>query len=228
MKKTLIMASAILFAMSGAVFAADNTPVHPLPNKPVQVCPVPKCNCGNPNCTCEKGKCNCKDPKCTCNKTQKGAEFAKRAAEFENRLKLTDEQKAKAKEIRQKGMEEIKPVMEKIKEKNAEIDAVIASKIAPQEQKVKLDGLHKELAALKREAHELRVKNMKEFESILTKKQQKELTKMKEEGRKNFAKKHKHMRPHIGGPEHRPGFGPGFGPGPVIPKQPQPVVEETK
>lgn len=225
MKKTLIIASMLLFAGTMSAWA-ETEAVHPLPKNPVYVAPVPKCNCGNPDCTCNKGeKCNCKSPKCTCRKAPQKADFAKRQAEFENRLKLTDEQKAKAKEIRQKGMEEIKPVMEKMKEKRAEMDAVILSKIAPQAQKEKLDALNKDMAALKREAHELRMKNMKEFESILTAKQQKELKKMKDEGRKKFEKNHK-KRSHLGGPEHRPGFGQGFGPGPVIPKQP--VVQETK
>lgn len=204
MKKTLITTAAILFAMSTGVYAADNTPVHPLPKKPVKVCPVPKCDCEKPDCNCNKAKCDCGKADCNCTKFQRRDDFARRSAEFENRLKLTDEQKAKAKEIRQKGLEEIKPVMEKIKEKKAEMDAVVRSKIAEQAQKEKLDSLHKEIAVLKREAHELRMKNMKEFEGILTKKQTKELNKMKEEGRKNFAKKHNRC----GCPEHRPDFRP--------------------
>ena len=51
--------------------------------------------------------------------------------------------------------------------------------------------MHKEIRALKRAAHELRMQNMKDFEGILTKKQLKELKKMKEEGRKKFEKQHK-------------------------------------
>lgn len=62
------------------------------------------------------------------------------------------------------------------------------------------------------------MQNMKDFEAILTKKQLKELKKMKEEGRKNFEKQYKKGgHPHMGGP--RPEFGP-EGP------RPEPPVEE--
>ena len=151
-------------------------------------------------------------------------EFKKRQADFENRLKLTDEQKAQAKEIRQKGIEQMKPIMEKIKEKRAEAEAVKRSRMAVEMQQEKLAQIHKEIVALKREAHELRMQNMKDFESILTKKQQKELKKMKEEGRKNFEKRHKKG----GHPEYgrRHGFGP-EGPRPAMPEplEPTPVKE---
>lgn len=84
--------------------------------------------------------------------------------------------------------------------------------MAVEMQQEKLAELHKEIRALKRAAHELRMQNMQEFEAILTKKQLKELRKMKEEGRKNFEKRHKKGgHPHFDGP--RPGFGP-EGPGP--------------
>ncbi len=66
--------------------------------------------------------------------------------------------------------------------------------------------MKKEIGALKQEAHRLRMENMKNFETLLTKSQQKELKKMKEEGRKKFEKEFK-KHPH-------PKFGPGFGPRP--------------
>lgn len=129
-------------------------------------------------------------------------DFKKKQAEFEKRLKLTDEQKVKAKELRQKGHEEMKPIIEKIKEKHAQIETVKLSRISVQAQEEKIQQLKKEIGALKREAHELRMKNMKEFESILTKKQLKELEKIKKEGRKKFEKEHKNgPKP---GFEHRP------------------------
>ena len=65
------------------------------------------------------------------------------------------------------------------------------SKIAPQAQEEQLAQIRKEIRDLKKQANEIRMNNMKEFESILTKKQLKELNKMKEEGRKNFEKTHK-------------------------------------
>ena len=75
--------------------------------------------------------------------------------------------------------------------------------------------IREELKTLHKQAHELRMKNMKEFESILTKKQKKELAKIKKEGRKNFAKHHKRMK-HLG---FRPGHGPALPP-------PEPTTEK--
>lgn len=176
MKKTLILASALILA-SSAVFAAEPTampltpPVHHEFKKP------------------------------------DGTEFAKRHAEFEQRLKLTDEQKAKAKELREQGFEKIKPVMEKIKEKHAEIETVKRSRISTEAQNEKIEQIKREIGALKQEAHRLRTENMKSFEALLTKSQLKELKKMKAEGRKKFEKEFKkHPRPNFEPPlkKHRP------------------------
>lgn len=169
MKKTLITACALLIA-SSAVMAAEPAPVKP-------------------------HQCNC--PKCDCQKPPKGPDFKKRQAEFEQRLKLTDEQKAKAKELREQGFEKMKPLMDKMKEKRAEIEAVKLSRIAPQAQQEKIEQLKKEIGALRNEMHRLRMENMKNFEALLTKSQLKELKKMKEEGRKKFDKEFK-KHPHRG------------------------------
>ncbi len=204
MKKALLIASVMIFAAS-ATFAADaatNAAPEAVPTKS----------------TVQSKECNCKK------RPPVNPEFKKRQTDFENRLKLTDEQKAQAKEIRQKGIEQMRPIMEKIKEKRMEAEAVKRSRMAVEMQQEKLAQIHKEIRALKREAHELRLQNMKEFESILTKKQQKELKKMKEEGRKNFEKRHKRGgHPEFG---HRPGFGP-EGPRPEAPApvEPAPVKE---
>lgn len=202
MKKTLLIASLMVFA-STAVFAADTTTTAvPEQQKTVQT------------------------QQTDVKKPPVNPEFKKRQEAFENRLKLTDEQKAQAKEIRQKGIEQMKPIMEKIKEKHQEAEAVKRSRIAVEMQQEKLAQIHKEIRALKRQAHELRMQNMKEFESILTKKQQKELKKMKEEGRKNFEKRHKKGGHHDFGP--RPGFGP-EGPRPIGPCSvaPAPATNNT-
>lgn len=185
MKKLLILAGVLALTMSTQVFAADTAAVT---NKEVgpaqkQICP------------------------CAPKKVHK-PKFDKES--FEKRLKLTDEQKEQARLIRQKGHEQMKPIMEKMKEKRQEIEAVKRSRMAVQMQQEKIAELQKEIGALKREAHELRMQNMKNFESILTKKQLKELKKMKEEGRKNFEKRHKRG----GHPGPRPGFGP-EGPAPI-------------
>ena len=196
MKKTLILASLLIFATSMASFAATE--------KTVQTEQVPNVNSAKPYC---------KMPP-----PPKGPDFQKRNEEFEKRINLTDEQKAKAKELREQGFEKMKPIMEDMRAKQDELKALQNSKDVQDAQKFR-----KEMETYKQQLHEIRMQNMKEFESILTKKQQQELKKMKEEGRKNFEKNMKNR------PEFKPGTGrPGFGPGHAeIPPQP-PVETETK
>ena len=176
-KKTIIMTCALVLA-SSTVFAAETSVKQAQTNQPPR------------NCQCQR--------------PPKGPDFAKRNAEFEKRLKLTDEQKAKAEAIRKKGFEQMKPVMQKIHEKKGEIEGIKKSKLLERDKQAQIAELQKQIGALKRSAHELRMQNMKEFEAILTSKQLKELKKMKEEGRKKFDKEFKN-RPH-------PKFGEGFEP----------------
>jgi len=167
MKKMLILAGVLALTMSTQCFAeqAANQAVQP-PQKQV---------------------CNC--PPQRMHRPDHKPPFDK--AKFEKRLKLTDTQKEQARLIREKGHQAMKPIMDKMRDTRAEMNAVRLSKLAPQAQEEKLGQLRKELRELKKQAHELRMKNMKEFESILTKKQLKELQKMKNEGRKAFEKNHK-------------------------------------
>lgn len=184
MKKSLIMASALILAVSTAAFAEDVVSQQAPSNNQPQ-------------------KCNC-----TCQRPPKGPDFQKRHAEFEQRLKLTDEQKAKAKELREQGFEKMKPLMDKMKEKRAEIETVKLSRISVEAQNEKIEQLKKEIGALKNEMHRLRMENMKNFESILTKSQLNELKKMKQEGRKKYDKEFK---------KHPPKHGHEFGPRPERP-----------
>lgn len=118
----------------------------------------------------------------------------KRKQEFEKRLKLTDEQKLKAKEIQEKGREEMKPLMEQIKLKREEIRKIENSFNTDAEKKALIEPLRNDVRELNKKAHQMRVQNMKKFESILDKKQLKELEKMKQEGRKKFEKNMKKKR----------------------------------
>ena len=170
LKKSLVMAALLVFATATTAFASDFKP---------------PCKCGKPNCNCPK------QAPCNCQKPPKGPDFAKRNAEFEKRLKLTDEQKAKAEAIRKKGFEQMQPLMTKLKEKKGEIEGIKKSKLLERDKQAQIEQLQKEIGALKRGMHELRMQNMKEFESILTSKQLKELKKMKEEGRKKFEQERK-------------------------------------
>lgn len=171
MKKTLILAGLLAFTMSSAM-ANEQPP-----------CPPPDAQ-GRP--PMEQGKFQPPPPD--------HKKMDAKRAEFENKLKLTDEQKAKAKEIRLKGHEEMKPIMDKLQEKRKEAQAIKASKTEPQAQEAQLAKIREEVKVLKKQARDLRIKNMQEFEAILTPKQKKTLEKMKKEGRKNF-KKHHPKRP---------------------------------
>lgn len=145
--------------------------------------------------------------------------------EFQNKLGLTDEQKAKAKLIHEQGREQMKPVMDKMMAKHEAIKAIKENTALTEEQKTaQIEQQVKELKALKQHSRELREKNMKEFENILTKDQKKTLTKMKEEGRKNFDKEFRKNHK-----DHK--FGPEFGPRPDFEdgrKHPLPIKPELE
>lgn len=141
-------------------------------------------------------------PKCMCEKHQQKMKemHEARKKEFESRLNLTDEQKQKAKEIRMKGHEQIKPVFEEMKTKKQELFELKKKENPSLIEQAKIRQLENEIKALKAQAKSIHESNKNEFEKILTKKQQKELKKMKEEGEKRFKemqKKHK-------GPHHPP------------------------
>lgn len=195
MKKALILASLITFTMTSAVFAAETAAPTVTPVAVKQETPQ------QPNLDKPRPP--------------------RHESVFEQRLQLTDAQKTKAKELRMKSHKEIKPIMEQIKAKHQEIEAVKLSKISTQAQEEKIEALKGEMRELNKKAHEIRMKNMKEFEAILTKKQLKELEKIKKEGRKKYEQQHKKGHcPYCG----KRGFKPGFGPQPPMP--PKPPVEQ--
>lgn len=117
-------------------------------------------------------------------------ERAQKENAFEQRLGLTEEQKQKSKELRFEGRDKIKPVIEKMKSREAEIEMVKKSKLTQQEQENKLNSLNADLKALRKQAHDIRVENMKSFEDILTADQKKTLKEMRQEGRQEFNKRH--------------------------------------
>ena len=120
---------------------------------------------------------------------------AQREQAFEKRLRLTEEQKLKAKEIRKNGHEKIKPVIEEIKAKKQEAKMVKMSRIAVKVQEERLAIIDAELKVLERKANNIRKSNMKEFESILTRQQKRILKQMKKEGRKKYHADHPCQRP---------------------------------
>ena len=179
-KKALVLAALAAFTFNGAI-AADttlNTPasatVQTQQVAPAETAPAVK----------DKAELDAPPPP-PCPKAQKAK------SDFEKRMKLTDEQKQKAKELRMKGHEQMEPIIAKIKELKQEKEMVIRSRMAVEMQKEKIAEIDAQIKDLKKQAHELRMQNMKEFESILTDKQKKELQKMKKEGRKKFEKARK-------------------------------------
>ncbi len=177
-KKTLIMASILVFSTAAISFSED-------------IVQTPD-NTGTTQSASDFQR------------SRKGPDFQKRNAEFEKRLKLSDKQKTKAEEIRKQGFEQMKPIMDKLQEKKAEFEAIKKSEETGQAQQEKIDQLNKEIGALNRAAHEIRMQNMKDFEGILSRKQKKEMKKMKEEGRKKFEEQRKKGAHHPGGPEFGP------------------------
>lgn len=110
---------------------------------------------------------------------------------FEQKLGLTEVQKLKARQLREQSHANLAPVMQQIKDKKQEAEMIRRSRMAVQMQEEKLAVIDKELATLEKQAKEIRKKNMKDFESILTREQRKTLKNMKKEGRKRFEANHK-------------------------------------
>ncbi len=204
-RKTLILASLLAFTACGAM-AAENANV-PVATSEVQQAVLPE------KAVTETAKQAFEVPPPPCKKMKH---------HFENRLNLTDEQKAQAKALREKSHENIKPIFEQIKELKLERDAVLRSKMSGQMQQEKITEIDAKIKDLKKQAHELKMKNMKEFEKILTKKQKKELKKMKKEGRKKFEKARKECKKN----RNCPSFAPKR-PHPELPKL-QPAEPQTK
>ena len=108
---------------------------------------------------------------------------------FDKRLGLTDEQIKKSKELRLEGREKIKPVIEKMRSREQEIEMVKRSNLDDKTKQEKLNSLNTDLKYLHKQAHDIRVENMKNFEEILTPEQKKTLKEMRQEGRQQFNKR---------------------------------------
>lgn len=189
MKKIVLASTLALFLCTAAVQAAP--------------CAA-DCDCqGKTQAPCSKD-CKCQKPAMTDEqKAEMKAKMDEKRAEFDKKLGLTDEQKAKSEQIRKDGFEKMKPIMDQIKVKRDEIKTIRENgSLTQAEANAKVQALHKEIMELKGQAKEIRKQNMQDFEAILTDKQKKTLEKMKQEGRKEFAKKHKAKK--IGGFDGRP------------------------
>lgn len=165
MKKALLTTLLVLGVTSSMAFAGEGCPQ----------CqggfPPPPPGCGRP---CMEKPCRkCQPPK----------------VNIEEKLKLTDAQKAKAKDLRMQTREQMEPIMNAIRTKQEQKELIKRSKDLKTEAKLEqIEKLNNQINALQKQAHELRLKNERDFESILTAKQKKELDKIKADARKNMAK----------------------------------------
>jgi Spy/CpxP family protein refolding chaperone len=163
MKKTLLLATTLLFF--GATIA----------NAGEGCCPV--CKPGFPaphgNACMQKPCCKHHPPK----------------VNMDEKLKLTDKQKEQAKQLRQQGREEMEPIMNAIRTKHEQKELIKRSKDITTEAKLEqVEKLNNQINALHKQAHDLRLKNQRDFEAILTPAQKKELDKIKADARKNMMK----------------------------------------
>ena len=110
-------------------------------------------------------------------------EHKQREQAFEQRLGLTDAQKQQAKSLREAGFEKIKPVFDTLKAREQELLTVKQSSLSDDEKQAKIDSLKNDIHNLRKQAHEIKRENMKEFENLLTPEQKKILKEMKQEGR---------------------------------------------
>ena len=170
MKKLLILAGVIALTSSLTTFAQETA--VPEAQGP---CPIKK-ECPGPNAGCPE-----KIKKMHCEAIK----------QFEEELKLTDEQKAQAKQIRESEFEKIKPIKEQIKLKHQEMQEIFDMKLTLKERQEKLTHVRKDLFALKKQIWDIKAQGKKDFEAILTKKQLKKLEKIKQERRAEFKKAHK-------------------------------------
>ena len=122
-------------------------------------------------------------------------EMQKRRESFEKRLNLTEEQVKLAKTQRENTREKMYPLMLQLKQKYSELSLLPKENLIEELKIEKEKNIKKDIKDLEKQIHELKVQNMRDFESILTAKQRKELIRMKQEGRKNFAKHHRPKPP---------------------------------
>lgn len=165
MKKTLLLATLLTLGATTMAWAGP------------QGCPV----CGPQGAqTFGPSQCGMQRPE-NCVKPPKG--------DIEKKLKLTDEQKNRARQLRMQGRAQMEPIMNSIRTKIEQKEVIKHSKDMKTEAKLnQIEKLNNEINALHRQAHDLRLKNERDFEAILTVKQKKELDKIKTNARKNMAK----------------------------------------
>lgn len=203
-KKNLILSMAVLVVMSGMnmVYAADeSTDDNAVKNRPEAGCPVPSGErpdfgefqgpppMGPKHFECGPGE---RGPKHFEGRHPSHEEMQAKKAEIDKRLKLTDEQKQKIELQKQQDREKIKPIMNEMQAKKKEFKTVLDDEsLSPADKDKKIKEIRDSLRELKTQAESLRKENMNSFENILTDKQKKEFSKIKEEQKKEMEQRKK-------------------------------------
>lgn len=166
MKKTLLLAAVLALGASTMAFAGEGCPAGPGGFAPQHKCKP-----------CMGKPCYKQHPP---------------RVNLDEKLKLTEEQKAKAKEMRKQSREEMQPIMEAIKTKHEQKELIKRSTDIKTEAKLEqIEKLNNQINALRKQARDIRLKNDRDFESILTPAQKKQLDKLKAEAKKNAMDKKK-------------------------------------
>ncbi|MCM1265304.1 MAG: Spy/CpxP family protein refolding chaperone [Candidatus Gastranaerophilales bacterium] len=148
----------------------------------------------------EAKKCSCPPKQCDrpCCQKPDHRPPAPPKVNIEEKLKLTPEQKEQAKELRMNTREQMRPIIEAIKTKQEQKEIIKHNKsLTAEAQCEQVEKLNKQINELKKQARDLRLKNEKDFEAILTPKQKAQLDKIKADARKDMMKKHKQCPPKL-------------------------------
>lgn len=118
------------------------------------------------------------------------AEMDAKKAEIDKRLNLSEKQKKQIEENRIKDIEKVKPIFDEMKAKKHEMRMLNFDTTLNAEQKeAKKSEIQAQISDLKAKADVYRQENMKNFESILTSKQKKEFSKIREEQKQEMEKR---------------------------------------
>ncbi|MCD8378457.1 MAG: Spy/CpxP family protein refolding chaperone [Candidatus Gastranaerophilales bacterium] len=166
MKKTLLAAAILVMSTTMAYAGPQGEP---------PMGPPPAGHGDRPPC-CEKPGCKPPAPK----------------VDMEKKLKLTPDQIAKAKALRMDSREQMRPIMDAIKTKTEQKEIIKHNQsLTAEAQCEQVEILNNQINELKKQAHEIRIKNERDFEALLTAKQKKELDKIKANAKKDMVKQHK-------------------------------------
>lgn len=118
------------------------------------------------------------------------AEMEAKRIEIDKRLNFSEKQKQQLAEQRKVSVAQIKPILDKMNAKKQEYNSVMGDKTLSKEAKdKKLNDIKASLKSLNIQAEAIRQKDLAHFENILTEPQKKEFAKIKEEQKRDMARR---------------------------------------